>query len=383
MNEMRYDWLSDRWVIFAPYRSTRPDDYDRTSHIEPESQNRCPFCRGSEHETPEASLVLPLFDWESTRSTRQRERTRMQGEAFSQSRWQVRVVPNKFPALMPGLPEHHPVSQCGEPETQSNPLFVQRHTAGAHEVIIESPDHIASLTGLSLDHNRMVFQAYQQRLAYWRARSEIKYAVLFKNYGADAGATLVHSHSQLICTDFVPSEVLRVQRRLSEYRQNYQGCYVCSVLEQEIQKQERIVVASKHVVAFCPFASRFPFAVSIVPIRHRARFEECSSEELDDLAYVTRSVLQAIETEYPRCAYNFVIQTSHFDQESPDEYHWRLKIIPRLSKVAGFEWSSDCFINTVLPEAAAQALRLRIQGAAPLANPFAATPLADTAHQPR
>ncbi|MCU0707666.1 MAG: DUF4921 family protein [Pirellula sp.] len=368
MNEMRHDWLSDRWVIYAPNRTTRPDDYDRTSHIEPESRLRCPFCRGSEHETPEATLVLPSPDWESTRSTRQGDLSRTRAE------WLVRVVPNKFPAVTYGPPpigwSHPDVDEIRERRigelndsdpASARPLFIKRSTVGAHEVIIESPQHVTSLTQLSDDHTQLVFEAYRQRLKYWRARREMKYAVVFKNYGADAGATLVHSHSQLICTSFIPSDVLRIQKRLALYHETHERCYVCSVLEKEIEARERVVRETDHCVAICPFASRFPFSVSILPKRHRARYEDCSTEELADLSKMVRVILRAIEAEHPRCAYNLVLQTSHFDHELPDAFHWRLKVIPRLSKIAGFEWSSDCFINTVLPEAAAQSLRNRIQ----------------------
>ena len=366
MNEMRHDWLSDRWVIFAPNRTTRPDDYDRTPHIEPDSHLRCPFCCGAEHETPEASLVLPRVDWESTRSTRQRERSQPRTE------WLVRVVPNKFPAVSCGTPCECSSTQSAEhADGEMRSLFVKQSSGGAHEVIIESPQHVTSVTSLSQDHMRLVFEAYQQRLAYWRARPEMKYAVVFKNYGADAGATIVHSHSQLICTNFVPSDVLRIQRRLAAYRETNRRCYVCSILEKELHAAERIVAQSKHFVALCPFASRFPYSVSVIPRKHRAHFEECHPDELADLAQFAQTILKAIEAEHPRGAYNFVLQTSPFDQQEPDAFHWRLEIIPRLSKIAGFEWSSDCFINTVLPEIAAQALRLRTQGTVTSPSPIA------------
>lgn len=372
MNEMRHDWLSDRWVIFAPNRTTRPDDYDRTSHIEPESHLRCPFCRGSESETPQASLTLPGTDWESTRAARRR------GRSQPPTDWLVRVVPNKFPAVSPSASRED--GSANNPIHDTGSLFVRQSTAGAHEVIIESPQHVTSITSLSHEHTQLVFEAYQQRLAFWRARPEIKYAVVFKNYGADAGATIVHSHSQLICTSFVPSDVLRIQKRLMAFRETNQNCYVCSILDQELHEGSRIVAQSSHFVALCPFASRFPYSVSVIPRHHRPHFDECAAEEIQDLSRIAQSVLKAVETEHPHCAYNFVLQTSPFDQESPDAFHWRLKIIPRLSKIAGFEWSSDCFINTVLPEVAAQALRQRIPGTASLPTSVPVAPIGTARH---
>lgn len=368
MSEMRHDWLSDRWVIFAPHRTTRPDDYDRTSHVEPQSQARCPFCRGSEHETPEPTLVLPNADWEFTRTLRSAERARS-----PKLDWLVRVVPNKFPAVTYGPSpigwshvdageirerEHRYAGDAQDASERS--LFIKRETLGAHEVIIESPNHVTSITSLSDEHSDLVFEAYRMRLAHWRARAEMKYAVVFKNYGADAGATLVHSHSQLICTSFVPTDVLRIQKRLMQYWESHERCYVCTVLERELETGERVVTESEHFAAICPFASRFPFSVSILPKQHRSQFEDCSPDEISDLSRMVQRILRALESLHPKCAYNFVLQTSPFDASEEETFHWRLKIIPRLSKVAGFEWSSDCFINTVLPEVAAKALRAQI-----------------------
>jgi len=382
MNEMRHDWLSDRWVIYAPNRTTRPDDYDREIHLEPESHLRCPFCIGSEEETPQATLVLPQADRESTRSNRQSDLAH-----FPRSDWLVRVVPNKFPAVTAGdpnkaWPDVEPSRRreacCHEPaqpaDSVSESLFLRRQTSGAHEVIIETPQHVSSITRLPVDHVALILEAYRQRLVYWRAHAEMKYAVIFKNYGADAGATLVHSHSQLIGTNFVPTDVQRVHRRLASYYRTHHQCYWCDLLEQELACGERTITSSEHFVAICPFASRFPFSVSVLPRRHRSSFEECSQEEIADFSQVVLQVLKAIEAEHPRCAYNYVLQTSPFDCCDLDACHWRFKIIPRLNKVAGFEWSSDCFINTVFPETAAQALRTRIGRPLPSHSPACPSP---------
>jgi len=368
MNEMRYDWLSDRWVIFAPNRLMRPDDYDRSPRCEHDSSGSCPFCCGSEHETPDATLILPSSDSESTTSNRAVDLQRLQKKP-----WLVRVVPNKFPAVNASLPfsdilvreSQNPDSQNKEPDDRPSELFLKRQTQGAHEVIIESPDHISSITGLTPQHAALVFEAYRNRLNHWRAHSNMRYAVVFKNYGADAGASLIHSHSQLICTDFVPNDVQRIENRMAQYHRAHQRCYVCDVLEQEIQADQRVVSASEHFVAICPFASRFQFSVSILPRRHRSRYEACGDDEVHDLSRMVQRVLRALEEEHPRAAYNYVIQSCSFESESPDSFHWRLKIIPRMCKVAGFEWSSDCFINTVTPEEAALALRKRSTPATP------------------
>ena len=347
MNETRYDWLGDRWVIFAPNRLLRPDNYrehksypiaSEDSHYTNDQQ--CPFCPGSEDETPEAMLVL---------------------RTNPKTPWSVRVVPNKFPAIqrisdpVPCCDGLNPIAASTAASTE-DALFMRKQARGGHEVIIEAPTHVQSITQLPADHATLIFEAYQQRLLYWRNVHAMRYAVVFKNNGADAGASLIHSHSQLICTDFLPSDVLKTQRRSLEYLRSHGRCYLCDVLEKELQAAQRIVAQTESFVAFCPFASRLPYSVSILPKRHQAAFEECSPKELAELTRLVQHTLKAIEIEHPWAAYNYVMQTAPLDAHNPAAFHWRLKILPRLIKVAGFEWSSDCYINTVLPEQAAEAL---------------------------
>ncbi|MFN6305016.1 MAG: hypothetical protein ACK42H_22720, partial [Planctomycetota bacterium] len=216
MNEMRYDWLGDRWVIFAPNRLLRPDNYHDLAHRhscqtitsskEGHTSNgqRCPFCLGAEDQTPPATLTL--------RTDRQ-----------STSAWSVRVVPNKFPAI--DAPEEFRFrNEQADRSTPTSDLFIRKQTRGGHEVIIEAPFHVQSITQLPNDHAALIFEAYQQRLKYWRNVQSMRYAVVFKNNGADAGASLVHAHSQLICTDFLPSDVLKTQKRTIEYQKTHGRC---------------------------------------------------------------------------------------------------------------------------------------------------------------
>ena len=346
MNEMRYDWLGDRWVIFAPNRLLRPDNFQTpASHSEQPDRNpdtdskRCPFCLGSEDQTPEATLTL---------------------KTHPHAPWSVRVVPNKFPAIQNGGP-FAPCNPVDLNNCSNQELFLRKQTRGGHEVIIEAPSHVQSITQLHTDHAALIFQAYQQRLRYWRSVHAMRYAVVFKNNGADAGASLVHAHSQLICTDFLPSDVLKTQNRSQEYFQSHRRCYACDVIEQELTAGDRIVAQTESFVALCPFASRLPYSVSILPKKHQSAFEECTPSHLAELARLVQHTLRAVETEHPKAAYNYVLQTAPLDSHDPAAFHWRLKILPRLIKVAGFEWSSDCYINTVMPEEAARALARHIQ----------------------
>jgi UDPglucose--hexose-1-phosphate uridylyltransferase len=184
----------------------------------------------------------------------------------------------------------------------------------------------------------------------------LHYAVIFKNVGSDAGASLTHTHSQLIATNFVPPDVTRSCRRLLLYRETYGVTYFTDVLTKELAAGNRIVLESKNFVVLTPFASQIPYFTWILPKKREARFEEISDDDLKELAIVTRRVLRAMETLFPQAAYNFVVHTSPFDPCWDEVFQWRLEIFPRLTKVAGFEWGSDCFINPVLPEVASSEL---------------------------
>jgi UDPglucose--hexose-1-phosphate uridylyltransferase len=389
MSETRYDWLADRWVIFAPHRSQRPDEF-KDSLLSPSSFVSCPFCAGCEEQTPATLLRLPR---QSAGSKRNRP-------------WQVRVVANKFPALTPladlphalhavavGHGDHKDGNRIGEfsddmdyrvtshmseqspgsaldflgssyedNQSYDEPLFSRRSILGAHEVIIESPEHLHSLTQLSESHTQLVFEAFRRRLVHWRAHDSLHYAVIFKNVGSDAGASLTHSHSQLIATNFVPPDVTRSCRRLLLYRETYGVTYFADVLTKELAAGKRIVLESKNFVVLTPFASQIPYFIWILPKKKEARFEEVSDEDLKELAIITRRVLQAMETLFPQAAYNFVLHTSPFDPCWDEVFQWRMEIFPRLTKVAGFEWGSDCFINPVLPEVAASELSKHLDG---------------------
>jgi UDPglucose--hexose-1-phosphate uridylyltransferase len=359
MSENRHDWLNDRWVIFAPLRSDRPDEFAARVQ-EPSTSHRCPFCIGREHETPPAILTL------NTSGVKGRSR-----------RWQVRVVPNRYPAL-----------QAGEARSSSNDeayeqvalpssfdsytstslktsvaidVMKRRPVYGAHEVIIESPQHVERLTDLTEEESLLVFEAYRERLICLRADDRLAHAVVFKNVGAEAGASLSHSHSQLIATDFVPSDVARTCQRLVESYEQHEQHFFEQVIDHELHNGERIVFESRHFVAYTPFASIVPYFVCVVPKTRESRFEDLDDERLVEFNGFARILLQALEKILPKTAYNYILQTCPFDGGWDQVFHWRWELFPRLTKAAGFEWGTMCFINPVLPEHAASQLRRAIE----------------------
>jgi UDPglucose--hexose-1-phosphate uridylyltransferase len=368
---MRHDWLTDRWVIMAPQRTARPLDFvPQPTQIL--SNANCPFCLGHEKQTPTEVASYTKHAAHDVLGN-----------------WHVRVVPNKFPAVTQSAPatlvaagsmaavgfeqnidERKTISELpqspwneaesltgGEVSENSLKLFQRRDISGGHEVIIEGPNHLQSLSQLDRETVSLVFRAYRDRLQYWMNEQSIAYAVVFKNVGQEAGASLVHSHSQLISTNIVPTDVVRAAKRMNQFFEQEGACLYCQTVQDELQQQVRIVDQTKNFVAFCPFASRLPALVTITSKFHLDQFESQSDDQLEELAWLVHQNVRRLEYCFPEVAYNYVIHTAPLENQGSPAYHWRLELFPRISTKAGFEWGSECFINPLLPEASAQQLR--------------------------
>lgn len=340
-NELRHDWLADRWVIIAPQRTERPDDFLRRP-AEVQDDANCPFCFGNEQETPEAVATYA---------------PKRNGHI---PRWHVRVIPNKFPAVNAAqAADVTPLATTGSSNGQQDRinLFQRRSLTGGHEVIVESPLHLQSISELDRETVGMVFRAYRDRLQYWLGERKNAYAVVFKNVGVDAGASLSHTHSQIIATDIVPTDVCRAVERMQKFVDKESACLFCRMVEDELEQGVRVVEQTPDFVALCPFASRLPSLVTILPKQHQSQFELLSDFETEQLSWLTHRLVRRIERCYPDTAYNFVIHTAPSGSQNSAAFHWRMELFPRLTTVAGFEWGSDCYINPLAPEDAARNLR--------------------------
>lgn len=328
MRELRRDPVTGRWIIIATDRKLRPQDLKHAP--QPLASKFCPFCEGNESATPpEIAAVRP------------------RDGATNGPGWRVRVVANKFPALQVE----------GDLEPRGEGMYDVMRGIGAHEVIIETERHVISLTELDTAHLRQVLWMYHERLSDLKRDRRLVYGLVFKNVGAAAGATIEHSHSQLICTPLVPKTVADELARTGEYHKFRGRCLFCDMIRQEATQYSRIVGETQGLVAFAPFAARFPFETWILPKRHRSHFEETPREELGDLAGFLKATLQKLERALDRPSYNYLIHTAPFDRAALESYHWHIEIIPRLTEVAGFEWGTDFYINPVAPEEAAEYMR--------------------------
>jgi UDPglucose--hexose-1-phosphate uridylyltransferase len=253
-------------------------------------------------------------------------------------------------------------------------LFPAYPLHGGHEVIVETPHHVESLTQLPPDHAAAVFHAYAERMKFWFEVPGIEYVVTFKNMGAAAGASLRHTHSQLIATSLLPPAAGETGQRLSRHFDRVGRCLMCEMLAAERENGSRIVLETDRLVAYCPFASRLPYLIRVVPKRHLDRFELETAGMLAELSELTQRLVGLMESMFVTCAYNYTIHTRPRRVACPQSYHWWIEIFPRLTKVAGFEWGSDCHINPVTPELAAEQLRAehrqpaRCRGGAPAAD---------------
>ncbi len=333
MPTFRKDPLSERWVVFAEGRDERPNEFERNGHRRPDA--RCPFCAGHEVDTPPQ-----ITAYSSTAPA-----SHASGDNCE---WIVRVVPNKYPAFQP-QGSCSPVGQG---------LYVGCAAVGTHEVIVESPRHVASLSELNDVELTLMMRAYRDRMvAIQQQSTQLRYALVFKNVGPEAGASLEHSHSQLVATPMVPHEVEReilAARRL--YRQHGR-CFFCQVLEQELEERHRFVAETEHFVAVCPYASRMPYEMWILAREHASHFECQADDLLTELAVFLQQLIRRLESVHGRLAYNYFIHTAPFDTSPLRHYHWHIEIFPRLTTPAGFEWGAGYYINPVPPERAAAILR--------------------------
>jgi len=328
MPELRKDPVVGRWVIISTERARRPSDFV-AEPVRPR-QTSCAFCEGHEQQTPPEILAGRPPD------------SRLNGPG-----WTYRVVPNKYPALRIE----------GELEPSGEGLFDRMNGVGAHEVVIETPRHDASLAGLSVDAVTDVLFAYRERMLDLKKDPRFAYVLVFKNHGEAAGASLEHPHSQLIATPIIPIMVSEELAGSAQYYDLKERCVWCDMVRQERRGGGRLIAEFHDFAALAPFAPRFPFETWILPAHHRAAFEESTEEELRGAAAMLGEVLRRMDRVLGGPAFNFMLHTAPFREAQLESFHWHLEVIPKLTRVAGFEWGSGFFINPVPPEDAADALR--------------------------
>ncbi|MFM8552450.1 MAG: galactose-1-phosphate uridylyltransferase [Nitrospiraceae bacterium] len=330
MPDLRRDPVMGRWVIISTDRAGRPRDFVHHEPVRATSASLCPFCPGQERLTPKEILAY-----------------RPQAGEPNLPGWTVRVVPNKFPALQVE----------GELGREGVGMYDRMNGIGAHEVIVETPDHQHMLADLSPKQIEDVLWAYRDRIVDLKRDQRFRYILVFKNHGQAAGATLEHTHSQLIALPVTPTSVLAEIDGCRTHYQQKERCIYCDIIRQELSDAERIVADNQEVICLTPFAPRFPFEMWILPKRHAAYFEESQKTQFELLARILSEALRRMDKVLDHPAYNFVLHTSPLHEKTGEYYHWHIELIPKLTQVAGFEWGTGFYINPVTPEEAAKFLR--------------------------
>ena len=327
MSELRANIVSGDWVIISSERAKRPADFKKVKgpkEIIPQRLKECPFCVGNEASSGEETFRI--------------------GDAKS---WQVRSIYNKFPALSPKT-------------------SLSRHTGGIynlitgfgfHEVMVEHPRHDLTISLMSDTDVENIIKAYRQRYLSLEGQKGIDAVVIFKNQGAQAGASLIHPHSQVIATPIVPPQLRHRMEHAAQYFDAEGKCILCTMLNEELSGKKRIVLETENFVSFIPFASAAPFIIWIVPRRHMSSFGAIDDTELKDLARNLKTVLGKLYRSLDNPDFNYTIRSVPVREKGVEYFHWYISIVPRIANPAGFELGSGIFINASIPEECAEFLR--------------------------
>jgi len=320
MSQLRLNPLTGRWVTVAVERAARPGELiSRQLPVESDPDRLCPFCPGNEESTPPA-----LETYGSTGA------------------WQVRVVPNLFPAF-----------EGNEPLRVQNlgPVWTQASASGVHEVLVFTPEHTGSWADLNDKQAGLAMAAIRDRMEDHARRSTVRYTQAIVNAGREAGASLEHPHGQLLGIPFVPGEIAEEEAGFRRYEGS---CLLCTTLEAEVQSGHRVVLENERVMVICPFWSGAPYEMLVIPRTHEVHLENTSPADVVAVGRAIRDALMRLRTHVGDAAYNLVFHTAPHHHEGP--FHWHVHIVPRLTSLAGFEQGTGVMINIVAPELAARHL---------------------------
>ena len=338
MSELRWDPLKSSWSIIANERGRRPHDF--ILEREKVRISACPLCSGNEAKTPGELFAV-----------------RPDGGPANGPGWKVRVIPNKYPVLRIE----------GELDKAGAGLYDTINGIGAHEIVVETPDHNLDLADLSIPEIADVLRAYQNRLLDLRKDSRFRYILIFKNHGLEAGANIPHSHSQVLAVPVIPTAIAGKLAVCRSYYERKERCLICDLIDQECDAGHGIVRDDDDFVVFAPFASCFPFELRIVPRRHHHDFGQLNDDGLARLGTVLKDTLLRMRGVLRDPPYNFVLHNAppmHLRMGKPSywnslpyDYHWHIELVPKLTRLAGFEWGTGFFMNPTPPEDAARFLR--------------------------
>lgn len=328
MPELRKDPILGRWIIISKERGKRPTDF-----VIEKSNSKggfCPLCPGNENTTPPEVLSYG-----------------QPPHAPNRPGWTLRAVPNKYPALIIE----------GGLNKEGEGLYDKMNGIGAHEVIIETPNHDESFSHLPLERMIQVLWAFRDRIVDLGRDPRFKYVMVFKNYGRAAGASLEHSHSQLVALPILPRMIVSELEGSRSYYRYKERCVFCDIIRQEINQDVRLVCQNEYFVTLVPYAPRSPFEMCILPKRHDSSYTSQDKASFEALAAIFSETMRRLDKCFPDVPYNFVLHTAPLRSEPLEHFHWHFEVMPKLTMMAGFEWGSGFYINPTPPEDAAKYLK--------------------------
>ncbi len=328
MPELRKDPILGRWIIISTERSKRPTDFLLDAPVS--KGGYCPLCPGNENTTPPEVLSYG-------RSV----------QAPNSPGWNLRVVPNKYPALVIE----------GDLDKEGEGLYDKMNGIGAHEVIVETPNHEEAFTYLPSERMSQVFWAFRERIIDLGRDPRFRYVMVFKNFGRGAGASLEHSHSQLVALPILPRMIVSELDGSLSYYKYKERCIFCDIIRQEIRQDIRVVCQNDSFICITPYAPRSPFEMWILPKRHSSSFISQDEGSIHDLVQIFSEAMRRLDACIPNVPYNFVLHTSPLRSQPLEHFHWHFEIMPKLTNIAGFEWGSGFYINPIPPEDAAKFLK--------------------------
>ncbi|MGD1701818.1 galactose-1-phosphate uridylyltransferase [Dapis sp. BLCC M229] len=327
-SHIRLNKTTREWVIYAPNRGKRPQDFQQEHIVQNQGEShspKCPFCTGNEH------LLRPII---------------LERPNPENTNWQIRVMSNKFPALTPDENTHRKLEG----------IYLTMPGYGRHEVIIESANHSQDIPTMSIQEVEMIIDTYHQRYIELMEIDESMMVIIFRNHGKKAGASLVHPHSQIIATSIVPQHRRWQEEEAQRYYDDFGRCVYCEILAFEQENKKRVIEENSSFLAFIPFAAKVPFEIWIMPKKHEADFGSISESEKFDFASILKNILTRLSEKLNDPDYNYVINTAARYKAEEPQVHWYCQIEPRLTTPAGFEIGSGIRINPSLPELDAEFL---------------------------
>lgn len=320
MSQLRLDPLTGRWSVISEERRERPFAFQpRRLPVEGEPGRPCPFCPGGDPD------VVPSLEY------------------GDDGAWQVRVVPNLYPAFEGGAPMA---------VTNLGPVFTQAPGSGIHEVLLLGPEHQRSWADLDEFRSALVMQAIAERMVAHAATPGLRYSQAIVNQGREAGASLEHPHGQLMGIPFVPREITDEQAGFARFAGN---CLLCTTVDAEESAGNRVVYADDDVLVVCPFWSGAPFEMLVIPRNHGAHLAKASPTDLTAVGRALQRGLAALRSTLGDVAYNVIFHSAPY--KTAGDFHWHAHVVPKATTVAGFELGTGVVINVVSPEEAASTLR--------------------------